>query len=90
LSTCQPSGHTYLFAGLQPPKRRRPAAGASSSAAASTSKATAARPSKLAKEHNLTAEEEAEIREAFSLFAEPMEGEKEGVIPIGDVRRALM
>ncbi|SPQ21868.1 bd9c0cdc-73b9-4e44-b1dc-d01c46b986d7 [Thermothielavioides terrestris] len=73
-----------------PPKRRRPAAGASSSAAASTSKATAARPSKLAKEHNLTAEEEAEIREAFSLFAEPMEGEKEGVIPIGDVRRALI
>ncbi|AEO62635.1 uncharacterized protein THITE_120565 [Thermothielavioides terrestris NRRL 8126] len=65
-------------------------AGASSSAAASTSKATAARPSKLAKEHNLTAEEEAEIREAFSLFAEPMEGEKEGVIPIGDVRRALI
>ncbi len=34
--------------------------------------------------------EEAEIKEAFSLFSEPMEGEKEGVIPIGDVRRAMM
>ncbi|KAK0735470.1 hypothetical protein B0T21DRAFT_393503 [Apiosordaria backusii] len=47
--------------------------------------------SKLAKEHNLTPQEEAEIREAFSLFSEPMEGEgREGVIPIGDVRRALI
>lgn len=48
------------------------------------------RQSKLAKEHNITAREEAEIREAFSLFAEPMDGEKEGVIPIGDLRSALM
>ncbi|KAL2135195.1 hypothetical protein VTI74DRAFT_9401 [Chaetomium olivicolor] len=68
-----------------PPKRRSPAA-----AAASIPKSTGARPSKLAKEHNLTAQEESEIREAFSLFAEPMEGEKEGVMPIGDVRRALI
>ncbi|KAK4113724.1 hypothetical protein N656DRAFT_595537 [Canariomyces notabilis] len=67
-----------------PPKRRPPAA-AKASGASST-----ARPSKLAKEHNLTAQEEAEIREAFSLFSEPMEGEKEGVIPIGDVRRAMI
>ncbi|KAK4238878.1 hypothetical protein C8A03DRAFT_33066 [Achaetomium macrosporum] len=75
-----------------PPRRRPPATGASSAAAASTStsKTTGARPSKLAKEHNLTAQEESEIREAFSLFAEPMEGEKEGVMPIGDVRRALI
>jgi Ca2+-binding EF-hand superfamily protein len=73
-----------LFQIPQPPKRRPPAA-AKASGASST-----ARPSKLAKEHNLTAQEEAEIREAFSLFSEPMEGEKEGVIPIGDVRRAMM
>nr|CDP25328.1 Putative protein of unknown function [Podospora anserina S mat+] len=47
--------------------------------------------SRLAKEHNVTPQEEAEIREAFSLFAEPMEGEgREGVIPTHDVRRALM
>lgn len=48
------------------------------------------RQSKLAKEHDITAQEEAEIKEAFSLFAEPMDGEKEGVIPIDDVRRAMM
>ncbi|KAH6658358.1 calmodulin [Truncatella angustata] len=48
------------------------------------------RQSKLAKEHNITAREEAEIKEAFALFAEPMDGEKEGVIPIGDVRRAMV
>ncbi|KAK4127836.1 hypothetical protein N657DRAFT_231091 [Parathielavia appendiculata] len=72
-----------------PPRRRPPAAGASSTAA-STSKPTGARPSKLAKEHSLTAQEESEIREAFSLFSEPMEGEKQGVMPIGDVRRALI
>ncbi|KAK4203347.1 hypothetical protein QBC40DRAFT_219701 [Triangularia verruculosa] len=47
--------------------------------------------SRLAKEHNVTPQEEAEIREAFSLFAEPMEGEgREGVVPIHDVRRALI
>jgi hypothetical protein len=51
---------------------------------------TKARQSKLAKEHNITAQEEREIREAWSLFVEPMEGEKEGIIPIGDVRRAMM
>lgn len=48
------------------------------------------RQSKLAKEHNITAEEEAEIKEAFGLFAEPLDGEKEGVIPIDDVRRAMI
>ncbi|ROW02932.1 hypothetical protein VSDG_01960 [Cytospora chrysosperma] len=46
--------------------------------------------SKLAKEHDITAQEEAEIKEAFTLFAEPMEGEREGVIPIDDVRRAMI
>lgn len=48
------------------------------------------RQSKLAKEHNITAREEREIKEAFALFAEPMEGEKEGVIPTKDVRRAMV
>jgi hypothetical protein len=67
---------------LQPPKRRPPTA-------ASGSSAKQPRQSKLAKEHNITAQEEADIKEAFGLFSEPMEGEKEGVIPIGDVRRAM-
>jgi Ca2+-binding EF-hand superfamily protein len=49
-----------------------------------------ARQSKLAKEHNITAAEENEIKEAFALFSVEKKGEKEGVIPIGDVRRALM
>jgi hypothetical protein len=39
--------------------------------------------------HNITAQEEADIKEAFGLFSEPADGEKEGVIPIGDVRRAM-
>jgi hypothetical protein len=38
----------------------------------------------------VTAQQEAEIKEAFSLFAEPMEGEKEGVLPISDLRSAMM
>ncbi|KAF4961318.1 hypothetical protein FGADI_336 [Fusarium gaditjirri] len=65
-----------------PPKRKAP-----------TTSATAApktRQSKLAKEHNVTAQEEGEIREAFSLFAEPMDGEKHGVLPIDDVKSALI
>ncbi|CCT66788.1 probable hydroxyacylglutathione hydrolase [Fusarium fujikuroi IMI 58289] len=52
--------------------------------------ASKTRQSKLAKEHNVTAQEEGEIREAFSLFAEPMDGEKHGVLPIDDVKSALI
>jgi hypothetical protein len=53
-----------------------------------------ARQSKLAKEHNITAAEELEIKEAFDLFAQKIKNEKgkgtEKIIPIGDVRRAMM
>ena len=38
----------------------------------------------------MSPQEEGEIKEAFSLFAEPMDGEKNGVLPIGDVKSALM
>ena len=48
------------------------------------------RQSKLAKEHNITADEEGQIKEAFDLFAEKPPGEKESMIPINDVRRAMM
>lgn len=65
----------------QPAKRRAPAADKG---------VPKARQSKLAKENNISAQEEAEIKEAFSLFSEPADGEKDGVIPIGDVRRAMM
>ncbi|CAK7243032.1 MAG: hypothetical protein STHCBS139747_004539 [Sporothrix thermara] len=72
-----------------PPKRKASAAAAaSSSSSAAANKAP--RPSKLARENNITAQEEAEIREAFGLFSEPMDGEKDGVLPIGDLRRALI
>ncbi|KAI3392656.1 hypothetical protein diail_5337 [Diaporthe ilicicola] len=67
-----------------PPKRK------SGGAAESGASGKAARQSKLAKEHDITAQEEAEIKEAFTLFSEPMDGEKEGVIPIDDVRRAMI
>jgi hydroxyacylglutathione hydrolase len=53
-------------------------------------KPPAERQSKLAKEHNISAREEAEIKEAFGLFSEPADGEKLGVIPIGDVRSAMV
>ncbi|KAI0012869.1 hypothetical protein F4779DRAFT_567206 [Xylariaceae sp. FL0662B] len=59
-------------------------------AAAAASAPPKERQSKLAKEHNISAREEREIKEAFALFAEPMDGEKEGVIPINDVRRAMV
>ncbi|KAI7782070.1 calmodulin [Diaporthe eres] len=68
-----------------PPKRK--SGGAAESGAPGRA---GARQSKLAKEHDITAQEEAEIKEAFSLFAEPMDGEKEGIIPIDDVRRAMI
>lgn len=71
---------------LQPAKRKAP----SGASAGASKPAPKKRQSKLAKENNITAEEEAEIKEAFSLFSEPMEGEKEGAIPIDDVRRAMM
>lgn len=67
---------------MKPAKRRAPAA--------ETAAPPKTRQSKLAKEHNITGAEENEIREAFSLFAVEKKGEKEGVIPIGDVRRAMM
>ncbi|KAI2608381.1 calmodulin [Hypoxylon fragiforme] len=58
--------------------------------AAADATAPKERQSKLAKEHNISAREEREIKESFALFAEPMEGEKEGVIPTRDVRRAMV
>lgn len=64
----------------QPPKRK----------AGGPSTAPKPRQSKLAKEHNVSAQEEGEIKEAFGLFAEPMDGEKNGVLPINDVKSALM
>lgn len=48
------------------------------------------RQSKLAKENDISAQEETEIKEAFALFSEPHDGEKEGVMPISDVRKAMM
>lgn len=38
----------------------------------------------------MSAQEEGEIREAFGLFAEPMDGEKNGVLPVDDVKSAFM
>ncbi|KAJ6144723.1 hypothetical protein N7470_008618 [Penicillium chermesinum] len=61
-----------------PPKRR----GAASSSSSTAPKR--GRQSKLAKENNITAEEENEIKEVFGLFASPNEefpDEKAGVIP---------
>jgi len=69
---------------------KRKSAGAGAATQQSVSSLPKERQSKLAKEHNISARQEREIKEAFALFAEPMEGEKEGVIPIDDVRRAMV
>ncbi|GAB7347106.1 hypothetical protein MBLNU459_g3232t3 [Dothideomycetes sp. NU459] len=72
-----------------PPKRRPPAAAAPPKAAAPKRRA-----SKLAKENGITADQEAEIQEAFALFAvqdvPEYEDEKEGVLKTEDVRRCLI
>ena len=70
----------------QPPKKRQTKA----QTAAKDKKP--ARQSKLAKEHNISAAEELEIKEAFSLFAAPhpdYPSIKEGAIPSSAVRRVL-
>ncbi|KAJ5546132.1 hypothetical protein N7494_003717 [Penicillium frequentans] len=70
-----------------PPQRRGAAAGSSSAGP------KRARPSKLAKENNISPEEENEIKEVFHLFAykhQDFPAEKEGVIPREDVRKALV
>ncbi|EHY53279.1 hypothetical protein ABEF92_000617 [Exophiala dermatitidis] len=75
------------------PPRKTPSRGkqaASTKAGPSSSKP---RRSKLAKENDLTAEEEAEIKQAWNLFRlddiEEYEDEKEGVIRTKDVRNVL-
>ncbi|KFY32205.1 hypothetical protein V493_00420 [Pseudogymnoascus sp. VKM F-4281 (FW-2241)] len=65
-----------------PAKRRAPSGGEPS--------APKSRQSKLAKEHNISGHEENEIKEAFSLFSIPHKGEKEGVIPTQDVKKAMI
>ncbi|KFY45467.1 hypothetical protein V494_00931 [Pseudogymnoascus sp. VKM F-4513 (FW-928)] len=66
------------------PAKRRAPSGAEPSAPPKP------RQSKLAKEHNISGHEENEIKEAFSLFSIPQKGEKEGVIPTQDVKKAMI
>ncbi|CZT49428.1 related to calmodulin [Rhynchosporium secalis] len=77
-----PSKHFTTFDTIKFPTKRRAAEPAEESTAIR-------KPSKLAKENNITAEEETEIKEAFEIFHEKWEGEKDKVIPIGDVKRAM-
>ncbi|SMR58978.1 unnamed protein product [Zymoseptoria tritici ST99CH_1E4] len=68
-----------------PPKRKQPAA--------APAKPPAKRRSKLAKDNDISAEEEAEIQEAFTLFAKPDEDDpssKDHLIATSDVRRCLI
>jgi len=75
----------------QPP-RKTPSKGKSTTVK-STASASRSRRSKLAKENDITAEEEAEIKEAWALFRlediEDYEDEKEGVIFTHDVKNVL-
>jgi hydroxyacylglutathione hydrolase len=76
-----------------PPKRKAKAPATAAATTTSSSEnppAKRARRSKLAKEHGISAQEEDEMREAFSLFSEPMDGETDGVLPIDDLRSAMV
>ncbi|KZZ96515.1 calmodulin [Moelleriella libera RCEF 2490] len=76
---------------MPPAKRQAAAQSRSQSQSQSKSKSQPQpRASKLAKEHNISAQEEGEIKEAWSLFSEPMDGEKHGVMPTEDVKSALI
>jgi Ca2+-binding EF-hand superfamily protein len=80
--------HLLTIARKQPPKKR--GAPVSSSASAAPKRT---RQSKLAKENDITGDQENEIKEVFQLFAnahEDFPGEKEGVIPREDVRKAMV
>ncbi|KAJ9634477.1 hypothetical protein H2204_006302 [Knufia peltigerae] len=72
------------------PPRKTAAKGKASASKGSTS---TSRRSKLAKENEITAEEEFEIKEAWNLFriddVEEYEDEKEGVIPTSKVKDAF-
>jgi hypothetical protein len=71
---------------VQPPKKR-------SAQTASSSGPKKARQSKLAKENNISGEEENEIKEVFNIFSEANEefpDEKDGVVAREDVRKALV
>lgn len=86
----EPTQLTEANTTFQPPKKR---GGSSSAAAATTPKRPKARQSKLAKENDVSGEEETEIKEVFHLFStshEDFPDEKEGVIPREDVRKALV
>src|SRR5882757_174175 len=79
---------------LDKPPRKTPSKGkASTSKSAPSTSASKPRRSKLAKENDITAEEETEIKEAWNLFrlddVEEYEDEKEGVIRTTDVRNVL-
>jgi Ca2+-binding EF-hand superfamily protein len=67
---------------VKPPKRKQ--------AAAAAPKPPAKRRSKLAKDNDISAEEEAEIQEAFSLFAKQDEDSSATVIATSDIRRCLI
>ncbi|KIV87898.1 hypothetical protein PV11_03414 [Exophiala sideris] len=75
------------------PPRKTPAKGKASAAKGKAVEAPKSRRSKLAKENEITAEEEAEIKEAWNLFrlddVEEYEDEKEGVIRTTEVKTAL-
>ncbi|KAK5167471.1 uncharacterized protein LTR77_007170 [Saxophila tyrrhenica] len=67
------------------PKRKQPT-GSSSKTATTPAK----RRSKLAKDNDLSADEESEIQEAFALFSFQSFSSKESLIATSDVRRALI
>lgn len=91
-SPCRPASNVLeanlRFSHTQPPKNRAAAAAATAPA---NKQPPAPRRSKLAKEHDLTATQEAAIRDAFGLFARPHDDyPKTTVIRASDARRVMI
>ena len=90
MARCDDSDINYYLNSLDiinmPPKRKRP----STTGPTSASKPAAPRRSKLAKENNITADQESEIREAFNLFSVDSDDASGQVIATADIRRCLI
>lgn len=91
VSTLTSLPRNLIIISLQPPKRTRAQAAAPAE--------TQQRRSKLAKENNISASEEAEIQEAFNIFAQPRSDPKgkgkadtlaDMILPTPSLRKALI
>ncbi|KAK0776687.1 Nucleosomal histone H3-Lys79 methylase [Friedmanniomyces endolithicus] len=80
---------SFEYFSEMPPKRKQPPASTRGAPKPPAAAPPTKRRSKLAKEHNLTPDQEAEIAEAFSLFSAP-DDTAHGGIATSEIRRCLV